>query len=159
MTSFNAALPPHQPPGSASIVRTAENWFEGTRADYVGVVEAMDAGVGRILGAIDERDLARSTLVIFLYDHGGREIGRTEPFFHGFRTLWEGGIRVPLIVRWPDTLPAGDVSNQLAIHMDVAATMLAAAGVRAPTDRPLYGIDLRPILTSEAPVRERTLFW
>ncbi len=159
MTSFNAALPPHQPPGSASIVRTAENWFEGTRADYVGVVEAMDAGVGRILDAIDERDLTQSTLVIFLYDHGGRELGRTEPFFHGFRTLWEGGIRVPLIVRWPDALPAGDVSNQLAIHMDVAATILAAAGVRAPVDRPLDGIDLLPMLTGEAPVRERTLFW
>ena len=86
MTSFNAALPPHQPPGSASIVRTAADWFEGTRANYIRVVEAMDAGVGRILDTLDERGLTRSTLVIFLYDHGGRELGRTEPFFHGFQT-------------------------------------------------------------------------
>jgi len=107
--AYNASLPPHQPPNRPSDTRTAENWFHGTREDYVQVVEALDAGVGRILDAIDTTD--SETLVIFTYDHGGKELGRTEPLFHGFRTLWEGGIRVPLLIRWPGRVPAALVSE------------------------------------------------
>lgn len=120
--AYNAALPPHQPPGRPEDVRTEANWFQGTREDYVQVVEALDAGIGRILDVVDE-----DTLVIFTYDHGGKELGRTTPLFHGFRTLWEGGIRVPLIMKWPGRIPAGFVSEQHAIHMDLSATILSAA--------------------------------
>ena len=150
--AYNAALPPHQPPGRPEDVRTEANWFHGTREDYVQVVEALDAGIGRILDVLDD-----DTLVIFTYDHGGKELGRTTPLFHGFRTLWEGGIRVPLIMKWPARIPAAFVSEQHTIHMDLTATILGAAGT-APT-RELDGIDLLPILKGTTPPVERTFFW
>lgn len=150
--AYNAALPPHQPPGRPEDVRTAANWFHGTRADYVRVVEALDAGVGRILDVVDE-----DTLVIFTYDHGGKELGRTTPLFHGFRTLWEGGIRIPLMMKWPGRIPPAFVSEQHTIHMDLSATILSAAAT-APT-RELDGIDLLPSLEGKSRPAERTFFW
>ena len=153
--AYNATLPPHQPPNRASDTRTVENWFHGTREDYVQVVEALDAGIGRILDAIDT--INSETLVIFTYDHGGKELGRTEPLFHGFRTLWEGGIRVPLLIRWPGRVPAALVSEQHTIHMDLSATILRATGTAA--SRELDAIDLLPILEGRAPSEARTFFW
>lgn len=150
--AYNAALPPHQPPGRPRDARSAENWFEGTRADYVQVVEALDAGVGQILDAVDD-----DTLVIFTYDHGGKELGRTTPLFHGFRTLWEGGIRVPLIMKWPGRIPAAFVSEQHTIHMDLSATILAAAETTSTRD--LDGMDLLPMLKGAAAPAERTFYW
>jgi arylsulfatase A-like enzyme len=70
---------------------------------------------------------------------------------------WEGGIRVPLIVRWPSRLGAGVVSVQQTIHMDLAATILAAAGL--DPDAKLDGVNLIPILTGGAPAFDRTFFW
>jgi arylsulfatase A-like enzyme len=150
--AYNAALPPHQPPGRPEDVRTEANWFQGTRADYVRVVEALDAGVGRILDVVDD-----DTLVIFTYDHGGKELGRSTPLFHGFRTLWEGGIRVPLIMKWPGRIPAAFVSEQHTIHMDLSATILGAA-MTAPA-RAMDGIDLVPSLEGTAKPADRTFFW
>ncbi len=157
--AYNAALPPAQPPDRPSDIRDQETWDSSTRQDYVKVVEALDAGIGRILDRLDDRKIAEDTLVIFSYDHGGRELSRTYPFFHGFATLWEGGLRVPCLLRWPKQLPAGRLSDQLAIHMDLTASILAATGVEPPRGRDLDGIRLFPILTgNELPV-EREFFW
>jgi arylsulfatase A-like enzyme len=79
--------------------------------------------------------------------------------FHGFATLWEGGIRVPLIIRWPSRLGAGVVSAQQTIHMDLSATILAAAGLEADASGNLDGVNLLPVLTGATPVFERTFFW
>ena len=157
--AYNAALPPAQPPGRPSDIRDRESWDSSTRQDYAGVVEALDAGIGRILLRLDTRGLAHNTLVIFSYDHGGRELSRTYPFFHGFATLWEGGLRVPCLLRWPRELPAGRVSDQLAIHMDLTASILAATGVEAAAGRDLDGIHLFPILKGDQLPVEREFFW
>jgi arylsulfatase A-like enzyme len=82
-----------------------------------------------------------------------------EPLFNRKGTLWEGGVRVPCIVRWPGQLPAGTVSSQLAITMDITATVLAAAQVVADPARHLDGIDLTPILAGKRPPMDRTFFW
>ena len=74
------------------------------------------------------------------YDHGGAELATKGPFFHGFGTLWEGGIRVPMILHWPAAVAAGEVVSTPGILTDVAPTVLAAAGI-AP-DRDLDGVDL-----------------
>jgi arylsulfatase A-like enzyme len=115
--------------------------------------------VGEILAALERRGLARNTLVIFTNDNGGEWLSRNAPFFHRKGTLWEGGIRVPLILRWPGALPAGKVSGQVAITMDLTASILAAAGVRAPDGYRPDGIDILPIIRGDAPLRERRLFW
>ena len=156
--AYNAALPPHQPPGRPDDIRDGATWWDGTRADYIGVVEALDAGVGRVLGALDTHGIADNTLVAFSYDHGGRELSRMEPLFNGFRTLWEGGIRVPLLLRWPERLPAGATSAQLVSLMDLMPTVLAATMTPFP-DVTLDGIDLLPILEGGAREVDRSLYW
>jgi arylsulfatase A-like enzyme len=157
--AYNAPLPPCQPPGRPDDVRTPQTWDASTRADYVKVIGALDAGVGRIVDAVDRAGLRDRTLVIFSYDHGGRGLSRNAPLFHGFGTIWEGGVRVACILRWPGRLPQGKVSRQAAISMDLTASMLAAAGVAPVSGPPLDGIDLLPIFEGKAPPREREFFW
>ena len=69
------------------------------------MLERADEGVGKILAALERAGLTRNTLVIFTNDNGGEWLSRNAPFFHRKGTLWEGGIRVPLIMRWPARLP------------------------------------------------------
>jgi arylsulfatase A-like enzyme len=140
-------------------VRTEKTWYDGTRADYARMLEGVDAGVGRILAALDRRKVARDTLVIFTNDNGGERLSRNTPLFHHKGTLWEGGIRVPCLLRWPGRLPARKVSRQVSLTMDLTATILAATGTPAPAERALDGIDLLPVLTGKAAPVERTLFW
>jgi arylsulfatase A-like enzyme len=115
-----------------------------TRADYVAMIEQVDRGVGRILESLDRLGLRENTIVIFTNDNGGECLSRMGPLFHHKSSLWEGGIRVPAIVRWPGHIPAGSVSRQVGITMDLTASILAAGGVTVPTDAALEGVNLFP---------------
>ncbi|HYE86141.1 MAG TPA: sulfatase-like hydrolase/transferase [Vicinamibacterales bacterium] len=130
-----------------------------TRADYVKMMERADQGVGEIVAAIERHGLARNTLVIFTNDNGGEWLSRNAPLFNHKFTLWEGGIRVPAIVSWPGRIPAGRVTPQVGITMDLTATILAATGTAVPADARPEGINLMPMLDGTAPIAERTLFW
>ena len=103
--------------------------------------------------------LSPNTLVIFTNDNGGEWLSRNAPLFNRKFTLYEGGIRVPAIMRWPGRVPAGVVTTQVGITMDLTATILAAAGVAVPADAKLEGIDLMPLLRAGAKPVSRTLFW
>ncbi len=131
----------------------------GTRADYVKMLERADQGVGDILATLDKLGLSRNTIVIFTNDNGGEWLSRSAPLFGRKFTLWEGGIRVPTIVRWPGRIPAGGVSAQVGITMDLTASILAATRTNVPAAARLEGIDLLPVLEGRTPVQERTLFW
>src|SRR5262249_42900660 len=96
--------------------------------------------------------------VIFTSDNGGEWLSRNAPLFHRKSTLWEGGIRVPALLRWPGRLRAGAVSNQVGITMDLTASIVAAARVTPPPSYRPDGVDLLPLLEHDRPV-ERTLFW
>jgi arylsulfatase A-like enzyme len=163
--AYNATHWPFQPPGLTEMpVHPSGNaivaWAEkGTREEYVKMLESADAGIGRILATLDRLGLRDDTLVIFTSDNGGEWLSRMDPLFHRKTTLWEGGIRVPCILRWPKKLPAGQVSAQAAITMDLTATILAAAGVRPNAEAPLDGINLVPLLATKGGVLERTFYW
>jgi arylsulfatase A-like enzyme len=157
--AYNAVHWPFQPPDRPDDVRDRASWFAGTRRDYASMLERLDDGVGRLLEALDRHDLSERTLVIVTDDNGGERLSRSEPLFHHKGTLWEGGIRVPCLLRWPGRLPAGSVSAQVAMTMDLTATVLAATDVPPPEGRSLDGVDLLTILRSEEPPRERTLCW
>ena len=86
-------------------------------------------------------------------------MSRNAPLFNRKGTVWEGGIRVPAIMKWPGVIPAGRVTDQVGITMDVTATILAVTGTPIPADLDLDGINLLPILTGESAEVERTLFW
>jgi arylsulfatase A-like enzyme len=131
----------------------------GTRADYVAMMERVDRGVGEILATLDRLGLARNTLVIFTNDNGGEWLSRNAPLFHRKQTLWEGGIRVPALLRWPGRIAAGSVSGQTGITMDLTASILAAAGIAVSPEVRFEGINLLPILQGTAPMVDRALFW
>ena len=90
------------------------------------MLERADQGIGQILQALKRRGLDRNTLVIYTQDNGGEWLSRNAPLFNRKGTVWEGGIRVPAIFRWPGRLPAGKVSSQVGIIQDVTASILAA---------------------------------
>ena len=163
--AYNAAHWPFQPPDHFS--KAADNGaFQGpadanpaTRKDYIAMLERADAGVGQILGKLDALGLTRNTLVIFTNDNGGEWLSRNAPLFHRKDTLWEGGIRVPAIFRWPGRLPAGKTSVQPGITMDLTVSILAATNSAVPPEARLEGTNLLPILEGRASPVERTLFW
>jgi len=130
-----------------------------TRAQYVKIVERADRGVGDILRALDSLGLASNTIVIFTNDNGGEWLSRNEPFFHNKSSLWEGGIRVPAIIRWPGQIPANTVARQVAMTMDLTASILAATGTTIPPEARLEGMNIFPVLERHAAAIERTLFW
>jgi arylsulfatase A-like enzyme len=163
--AYNAAHWPYQDPdrpstairNSAHLLPYDEN--TDTRAGYVKIMERADRGVGEILAALDRAGLSQNTLVVFTNDNGGEWLSRNTPLFNRKFTLYEGGIRVPAIVRWPGHVTAGAVSTQVAITMDLSATFLAAAGVSVPAAAKLEGMDLIPLLRAGAKPIPRTLFW
>ena len=97
--------------------------------------------------------------MIFTSDNGGERYSYNWPFSFQKMYLWEGGTRVPAMVRWPGVIPAGQVTEQAAITMDWTATILAAAGATADPAYPLDGEDLLPVCTGGRDAVDRTLFW
>ncbi len=163
--AYSAAHWPFQPPDRFSKAPN-NGGFQGpeaspaaTRQDYAAMLERADAGIGQVLQTLESRGLTRNTLVIFTNDNGGEWLSRNAPLFHRKDTLWEGGIRVPAIFRWPGRLPAGKTSAQAGITMDLTASILAATSTPVPPEAELEGIDLLPILQGRQPSVERTLFW
>src|SRR5688500_12355941 len=128
--------PPPEPERGAKrpLRQMPEDSFPATRQDYIRMLERADRGVGEILAALEQRGFTNNTLVIFTNDNGGEWLSRNAPLFHRKATLWEGGIRVPLILRWPGELPRGKVSKQVAMTVDITASILAAAGARPPPE-------------------------
>lgn len=128
---------------------------------YRAMVEGMDRAVGRVLDTLDELQLADDTLVVFTSDNGQMPGASTAaPLRDAKGYLHEGGIRVPLIVRWPGRARAGAVTAAPAISMDFAPTFLAAAGVPFEAHE-FDGVDLTPVLETGKPADDapRALFW
>ncbi len=133
------------------------------------MVASLDHSVGRILDHLDTLGVAENTLVIFTSDNGGltqrygKHDGFTEnlPLRRGKGSAYEGGVRVPAIVRWPGVTPAGGVSATPIITLDYYPTILAATGVAGVADhnRRLDGRDLTAILRDPAAILQRDLYW
>ena len=150
---------PFQPPDRPKPGVTKANMYDGDRGIYAAMVERVDDGVGTILAELAKQGVLDNTLVVLSSDNGGERYSDNSPLFHHKSTLWEGGIRVPCIMRWPAKLPRGAVTPQVGITMDLSATFAAIAGAKAAEGRPFDGIDLIPILTGARPPETRTLAW
>jgi len=156
---YNAVHSPYQPPNRPLPAVTKENMYDGTRRDYAAMLEKVDDGVGMMLAELEKQGILDNTLFVLSSDNGGERLSDNSPLFNHKQTLWEGGIRVPCLMRWPAKLPKGKLVHQPAITVDLTATFLAAAGAAPPSGRNLDGINLLPILTGEAPQQERTFCW
>jgi len=131
----------------------------GSLKIYATMVKSMDAGIGRVLQALSRARLERSTLVVFTSDNGGERYSFNWPFSFQKMYLWEGGIRVPAIARWPGTIPSNRISDQPVITMDWTATILAVTGTPPDAAYPLDGEDVMPVCKGTRPLYDRTLFW
>jgi len=123
---------------------------ERSEHPYGAVIAEIDASLGRIVAKLDEHELAERTLVIFTSDNGpwlnyGDHAGSTGGLREGKGTSWEGGSRVPCIVRWPGRVPAGCVCDSLAATIDLLPTIAALTGAPLPA-RPVDGVSLVPLL-------------
>ncbi|MDB4384900.1 sulfatase-like hydrolase/transferase [Opitutaceae bacterium] len=136
----------------------SEVWNKGTREGYVSMVEQLDQAVGKVLNMLQESGLAENTLVIFKSDNGGTSLSRNDPFSGGKGTTWEGGIRVPCIVRWPDRIAANTVSDQTAISMDLTRSLRRIIGANE-SPLPPDGIDIIAHVEQQNANSDRTLFW
>ena len=131
-------------------------------AEYAALVESVDDAVGMILDELDANQLAEKTLVIFTSDNGGL-LGPTDnsPLRSGKGYAYEGGIRVPLIVRWPERIPQGKTSATPVMSIDLLPTIVEATGAEQTEDRELDGVSLLSLLASggEDALAERVLTW
>ncbi len=154
--SYHAVHKPFQTRGNAREPRT----LKGKRAHYREMIETVDEGVGRILAALEVRDLKERTLVFLTSDNGGVYlIARHEPLNGQKGKLREAGHRVPALARWPGRIPAGGVTPATATTMDLPPTLAARARATPRAYRRLDGQDLSPVLLDRGGLRPRTLFW
>lgn len=166
---FNAAHfpnPKNKPPGTPAIWQAPDEYFKlygynpDTRTErqrFRAVMSALDAGIGRILKQLDELKLRENTIVVVLSDNGafmlpgrGMEAQSNRPLKAGGVTLYEGGIRVPCIIRWPARLPGGRRSRELLWSLDLLPMFINAAGGELPSDVVLDGKDPTAALAGEA---------
>lgn len=132
---------------------------------YAAVIETIDDTVGRLLAKLEELKLADNTIVVFTSDNGGLhvpegphpKVTHNTPYRAGKGFDYEGGLRIPLIVRWPGHVPAGAVVDAPVINTDWIPTLLELAGQPPPVG--LDGVSIAALLTGRGPAPQRSLFW
>jgi arylsulfatase len=133
--------------------------------DWADMLAEMDANVGQMLDAVDRLGLRENTIVIFTSDNGPEFIrpwdGWAGPWRGQYFTAWEGGIRVPFMIRWPGRIPAGRVSDEIVHAADLFPTLANLAGATVPNDRPIDGVDQAAFFQGAASksAREGILVW
>ncbi|WAC21118.1 sulfatase [Luteolibacter sp. SL250] len=127
-------------------------------AGYAAMIEALDDSVGKMLDFLDEKGLAKNTLVIFTSDNGGAvRFTKNNPLREGKGTLHEGGIRVPVLARWTDRIKPGTTNDTLLSGIDYLPTFASVIGAPAPEG--IDGKDLNAALTKGETVDRGKLFW
>ena len=127
---------------------------------YAAMIDSADAGIGRILKKLDERKLTDRTVVVFFSDNGGvGGITSMAPLRGAKGMLYEGGIREPMIVRWPGRVKPGSRCDAAVIGIDFYPTMLEIAGAQPPTGQVLDGESLVALMTKGRPLKRKAIFW
>jgi arylsulfatase A len=134
-------------------------------AAFAGMITRMDRDVGRLADLVHARGLDARTLIVFVSDNGPHKEGGADPAYFNSsgglrgikRDLYEGGIRVPMIARWPGTIPAGRVSDQVWAHWDMLPTLAEFAGASVP--KGLDGVSMATALRGKGRVEHAPLYW
>ena len=144
----------------------ASERFEGKsrRGLYGDVVEELDWSCGEVLKTLKKLGIEDKTLVVFTSDNGpwlGKQLagGSAGLFYEGKVSTWQGGYEVPAIARWPGKVPAGVTNQSFATSMDLFVTFAELGGAKVPTDRPIDGTDISPLLFENASRRGAEMFY
>lgn len=159
--AFNADHAPME--ATDKYLARVEHIQDPLRRTFAAMHTALDDNIGKVLATLKKHGLENDTLVFFLSDNGGPtpiNASRNDPL-RGFKAqTWEGGVRVPFIVQWKRTLPAGKVYAQPVMQIDILPTALAAMGVQAKPEWKLDGVNLLPYLTGTNSGRPHdALYW
>ena len=159
--SYNAPQIPVQPPGEYIVrIQKRKNNSSEKRIKYAALVEHLDAGIGRVLRALEKSNQMKNTIIVFTSDNGGYLPGGASNgnLRGGKQDLYEGGIKVPTCIVWKDLIKPGTETNNLSLTMDLYPTLCDMAGVNIY--HPVDGISLRPTLESRPQVtNNRVVFW
>lgn len=165
--AYNAPHAPQQAPKEA--IARYGHIKDPKRRTYAAMVDVMDAGIGKVIQALEENSLRENTLIFFLSDNGGPQSTRHQPkkwngssntpFRGGKGNLYDGGIHVPFVVSWPKVIAAGSKCDTPVISLDIAATALSVAGVPDKLTKRLEGLDLTGVLSGKSTLERRHLFW
>lgn len=141
---------------------------EKHNATYAAMVQSVDEGVGRVMAKLDELGLSDNTIVLFMSDNGGLtrtkytegdRVTSNAPLRDGKATLWEGGIREPMIVRWPGVVKPGTTCDTPVSSVDFCPTILEMAGAKASKDHVMDGESIVPVLKQTGAPQRDALFW
>ena len=171
--TYNAPHTPFQVPEEELAPYTESGKYTSPVSHVYAMIHRMDTGIGRILETLRAKGLEDNTIVLFTSDNGPALSGRGENsldrFNCGFKgakgVTYEGGVRVPMIIRWPDGLGAGTQVDQMVHFCDWFPTLAVAAGLEIPEDlrpggsRPLDGVNVLPVLRGEDGKVETRRFW
>ena len=129
------------------------------RHKFAAAVTCMDAAIGRILDRLDELGLRDDTIVIFVSDNGPGGGGDAGPLRGSKGRMFEGGVRVPFLMRWPGQIPPGTVSGEFLSALEVFPTLVAAVGAKVPEGVVLDGFDMLRVLQGHEPSPRESMFW
>jgi arylsulfatase A-like enzyme len=158
-TASNLEKDPLQVPDESLRRNYPDRDPQDRRTKYMGMVSAMDEAIGELLEVLAEQGRDENTLLIFFSDNGGGGPADNTPLRGGKATMWEGGLRVPCLVRWPGRLPAGTVCDEFLTALELFPTLLAAAGTPPPEGVVLDGFDMLPVLHGQTPSPREAMFW
>jgi len=133
---------------------------EARQRDYRAAVTCMDAAIGAVLDKLEEKGVLDNTIVIFFSDNGGSGGADNSPLRGHKAQMWEGGIRVPCLVRWPNgNVPAGAVNGSFLSSLELVPSLVSAAGGSIPEDIVIDGYNWWPSLTESKPSPRQEMFW
>ncbi|HEX5480122.1 MAG TPA: sulfatase-like hydrolase/transferase [Dehalococcoidia bacterium] len=167
MLTYSAPHFPFESPEDDLAVFRDRGAFTTVVSQIYGMIRCMDRGVGRVLDQLDRDHIAENTIVLFTSDNGPQFSGAGDMSSHRYNcgfagaklSVYEGGIRVPAVVRWPARLAGGRQVHEMVHFADWLPTLLSAAGVAPPEGVALDGIDVLPALAGEPAVAPPERFW
>lgn len=131
-----------------------------TNATYAGLVESVDDSMGRIMKALEELKLSENTIIVYTSDNGGlKGVTSNAPLRVGKGSAYEGGVRVPLIVKWPGIIKAGSISHTPVIGADYFPTILEMAGASIPANHIVDGESIVPLLKQNGTLKRDAIYW
>jgi arylsulfatase A-like enzyme len=160
--AYNAPHFPIEPPDEwLAKVKERLPGLDEKRAANVAFVEHLDHGIGRVLASLDELDLAENTVVVFSADNGGSlPHGQSNhPWRDGKQSHYDGGLRVPFLMRWPAKIAAGSKSDYAGLNFDLVPTFLELAGAKSSAPEELDAVSLVPLLEGKPMPEGRELYF